>query len=75
MPYFVYKIFQAPIRRLEKLERHDAFREASSRAKQIRSELAGDASCVIKVIFAETELHAEDLLNQVRAPIPNPQDD
>ncbi|MGC2517787.1 MAG: hypothetical protein WA373_01580 [Burkholderiales bacterium] len=75
MPYFVYRIFQTPIRRLEKLEQHDAFREASSRAKQIRSELAGDASCVIKVIFAETELHAEDLLNQVRAPIPNPQDD
>jgi len=75
MPYFIYRIFQAPIRRLEKLEQHDAFREASSRVKQIRSELAGDASCVVKVIFAETELHAEDLLNQVRAPIPNPQDD
>ena len=75
MPYFVYKIFETPIRRLEKLEQCDAFREASNRAKQIRSELASDASCVIKVIFAETELHAEDLLNQVRIPIPNPQDD
>jgi hypothetical protein len=75
MPYFVYKIFETPIRRLEKLEQHDAFREASNRAKQLRGELAGNAACVIKVIFAETELHAEDLLNQVRAAAPNPQDD
>jgi hypothetical protein len=75
MPYFVYKTFETPIRRLEKLEQHDAFRAASERAKQIRSELASDAPYAIKVIFAETELHAEDLLNQVRAPVPNPQDD
>ena len=75
MPYFVYKIFEKPIRHLEKLEQHDAFREASNRAKQMRSELAGDAAYSIKVIFAETELHAEDLLNQIRAPMPNPQDD
>ncbi len=75
MPYFVYKIFEKPIRHLEKLEQHDAFREASNRAKLLRGELAGDVAYSIKVIFAETELHAEDLLNQVRAPIPNPQDD
>jgi len=75
MPYFVYKIFETPIRRLQKLEQHDAFREASIRAKLLRSELAGDAACIIKVIFAENELHAEDLLNQIRAAVPNPQDD
>ncbi|MGA9667431.1 MAG: hypothetical protein WBQ69_13430 [Gallionella sp.] len=75
MPYFVYKIFETPIRRLEKLEQHDAFREASNRAKQIRSELPADAACTIKMIFAETEFNAEDLLNQVREPAPNPQDD
>jgi hypothetical protein len=75
MPYFVYKIFETPIRRLQKLEQHDAFREASDRAKQLRSELDSDAAYIIKVIFAENELHAEDLLNQVRAPVPNPQDD
>ena len=75
MPYFVYKIFETPIRRLQKLEQHDAFREASNRAKLLRSELAGDAAFIIKVIFAENELHAEDLLNQIRAAVPNPQDD
>jgi hypothetical protein len=75
LPYYVYKIFETPFRRLEKLEQHEAFREASNRAKQLRSELASDASYVIKVIFAETELHAEDLLNQIREAVPNPQDD
>jgi len=75
MPYFVYKIFETPIRRLEKLEQHEVFREASNRAKQLRSELTGDATCIVKVIFAETELHAEDLLNQIREAVPNPQDD
>ncbi len=75
MPYFVYKIFELPIRRLQKLEQHETFREASDRAKRLRGEMASDASFVIKVMFAETELHAEDLLNQVRQPVPNPQDD
>jgi hypothetical protein len=75
MPYFVYKIFETPIRRLEKMEQHDTFREASNRAKQMRSELSSDARYVIKVIFAENELHAEDLLNQVREVVHHPQDD
>jgi hypothetical protein len=75
MPYFVYKIFETPIRRLQKLEQHDAFSAASNRAKQLRGGLGSDDSCVIKVIFADNELHAEDLLNQLRVAAPNPQDD
>ena len=75
MPYFVYKIFEKPIRHLEKVEQHDAFRDASNRAKQLRGEQHGDQGYTIKVIFAETELHAEDLLNQIREAVPNPQDD
>lgn len=75
MPYFVYKIFATPIRRLEKIEQHDTFREASNRAKQLRSELASDARHVIKVMFAENELHAEDMLNQIREVVHHPQDD
>ena len=75
MPYFVYKIFDNPIRHLEKLEQHDAFREASNRAKQLRGELDSDSEYSIKMIFAENELHAEDLLNEVRAPAPELGDD
>ncbi len=75
MPYFVYKIFEKPIRRLEILGQHEAYRDASSSAKTIRGELAADATCVIKVIFADNELHAEDLLNQIRDPAPELGDD
>ncbi len=74
MPYFIYKVSERPIRRLEKLEQHDAYRDASARAKQLRSELPADAPYAIKMIFAETELHAEDLLNQVREPAPGSDD-
>lgn len=75
MPYFVYKIFEKPIRHLQMAGQFDAFRPASERAKQMRGELSSEAGSTIKVIFAETELHAEDLLNQAREPIHNPQDD
>lgn len=75
MPYYIYKVSSVPIRRLEKLEQHAAFRDASARAKVLRAEpaCAGDGS--IKVILADNELQAEDLLSQQRAPQPNPDDD
>lgn len=75
MPYYIYKVFAFPIRRLEKLEQHDAFRDASARAKLLRAEAASAEACSIKVILADNELHAEDLLSQQRAPQPNPDDD
>lgn len=75
MPYYIYKIFNFPIRRLEKLEQHGAFGDASVRAKALRAALAPEEGSVIKVILADNELHAEDLLSQQRAPQPNPDDD
>ena len=75
MPYFVYKITEFPIRQLEKIEQHEAYREASGRAKQIRAALDADAKCIIKVMFADNELLAEDLLNQVREAGPELGDD
>ena len=75
MPYYVYKIFETPFRRLEKLEQHENYAEASKRAKLMRRELAAEASYTIKVIFSDSVLQAEDLLNQLRTPLPNPEDD
>ena len=75
MPYFIYSVTEFPIRRLKKLEQHDAYREASARAKQLRAELADDSPALIKMIHAESELQAEDLLNQVREPAPQLGDD
>jgi hypothetical protein len=75
MPYYIYKVSSFPIRRLEKLEQHDAFRDASARAKVLRAEAASADAGSIKMILADNELHAEDLLSQQRSPQPNPDDD
>lgn len=64
MPYFVYRMENRPIKLLKKLDAFDAFKDASSYAKEARAALSGDA--LIKVIFAENELQAEDLLSTAR---------
>ena len=70
MPYFIYRITERPIRMLEKIEQHDSYRDASVRAKQLRAAEAEGSTAQIKMIHAETELHAEDLLNEVRDQVP-----
>ncbi|HMM55212.1 MAG TPA: hypothetical protein PKC23_09380 [Candidatus Desulfobacillus sp.] len=66
MPYYIYKVFETPIRRLEKIESHEAFRAASARAKELRRELALSEGCTVRNIFAENELQAELLLSEAR---------
>jgi hypothetical protein len=66
MPYFVYKLM--PFNMIEKLNQFDKFKEASSRAKELRKDVPADADYSIKVIFAENELAAEDILNTPREP-------
>ncbi|GAB4415289.1 MAG: hypothetical protein OHK0054_05330 [Sideroxydans sp.] len=75
MPYFIYRIIENPIRQLEKLEQYEVYKEASARAKQLRKEEVWGANGIIKMIHADSELQAEDLLNQVREPLPELGDD
>ncbi len=75
MPYYIYHVKEFPVRQLEKLEQYDVYREASVRVKQLRAELKEGSPAMIKMIHAESELHAEDLLNQVRDPQPELGDD
>ena len=75
MNYFIFRITERPIRQLEKLEQHDTYRSASARVRQLRSELPADSNTTVRTIHAETELHAEDLLNQIREPAPELGDD
>jgi hypothetical protein len=75
MPYYIYRIATFPMRKLEKLEEHAAFRDASARAKVLRAEATSADTGTIKMILADNELHAEDLLFQQRSPQPNPDDD
>ncbi len=75
MPYYIYRVIEFPIRKLERLEQHEVYREASARIKQIRAELVEGSPANIRMIHAESELQAEDLLNQVREPQPQLGDD
>ncbi len=75
MPYFVYKIDNFPVRRLEKLQAFDVFKDASAYAKEQRAAQNLSEGQIIKVIHAENELMAEDVLSQVREAPPKVGDD
>lgn len=75
MPYYIYRI--QPLGVLQKIEQHERFAEASARAKALRAADAPGAAATpgkVKVMFAENELQAEDLLSQVREAGPSGDD-
>ena len=73
MPYYIYKITAGPtalVKTLEKLEQYDSFKEAKTRARSMRADMSGGEGQQIKVMFADTELEAEEKLMEKReAPI------
>jgi hypothetical protein len=69
MPYFIYKITPGPTnltKTLEKLEQHESFKAAKNRAREMRAGLDNNDNRIIKVVFAESELHAEEMLMEKR---------
>ena len=70
MPYYIFRTYAFPLRRLELVEESAVFRDASARTKALRASAELPPGCIVKMVFAENQLHAEDLLNQVRAPQP-----
>lgn len=68
MPYYIYRVL--PMAQLEKLTEFSAFGEASVHAKTLRAAQDGSAPGKIKVMFADNEQQAEDLLCQIRDPGP-----
>ena len=76
MPYYIYRVTSlGPVPRLEKLAQFDAFKPASQEARRLRRETGLGAGEIIKTMFAETELQAEDLLSQPRGEEPVTGDD
>lgn len=69
MPYYIYRIVQLGIAR--KVTQFDRFPEASAHAKALRAADPSGADGRVKVIFADNELQAEDLLGQVREARPD----
>jgi hypothetical protein len=67
--YYIYKISQTPgnmIKKLEKIERFDSYKEAKSLVRSLRSEQPANELATLKIIFAESELDAEDKLQEKR---------
>lgn len=75
MPYYIYRITQQPIRMLKKLDQQDSYRDASASVKKLRAELPEGSTAMIKMMHAENELEAEDLLNEVRHAAPESGDE
>ena len=64
MPYFVYKI--GPLNTLEKQGQAESFKEAKAMANELRKGVDPASGQMVKMIFAENELAAEDTLSQPR---------
>jgi hypothetical protein len=76
MPYYIYRITQhGPIRTLAKITQFDTFKPASDEAKRLRRELELAPGEIIKAVFAENELQAEELLNEIREDVPRTGED
>jgi hypothetical protein len=71
MPYYIYRVTPlGPVRQLAKISQFEVFKEASNEAKRLRRETDLAAGELIKTIFAENELQAEELLNEPRGEDP-----
>ena len=72
MPYYVFRV--RPLAQFDKLGEFTAFKEASAHAKALRAAAPAPGQAAprdrIKVMFAEHEEQAVDLLCQVRDPGP-----
>jgi len=71
--YFIYKVTQMPgsiVKNLNKVERYDSYKAAKQQVKALRNEKPDDDLGLYKIIFAESELVAEEQLMEKReAPI------
>ncbi|PIV89482.1 MAG: hypothetical protein COW48_00065 [Hydrogenophilales bacterium CG17_big_fil_post_rev_8_21_14_2_50_63_12] len=65
MPYFIYKI-GGPFKLLEKQGEADSFKAAKALANEHRRGLDPNSGYAVKMIFADNELAAEDVLSQPR---------
>jgi hypothetical protein len=76
MPYYVYRIEPlGPVRRLEGLGHFNDYKSAADECRRLRAEEGTAGGRVIRMIFAENVLQAEELLSEVRAPEPIVGDD
>lgn len=73
MTYFVYRLFERPLRRVEPLGEFERYAEASRFAKARRAEEGADRS--IRIVFGTNALEAEEALMNPQPPPPRIGDD
>lgn len=69
MPYYVYQIKQVAgsmVKNLKLLEQFDKFQPAKSEVRKMRGTKSDEDQFELKIIFAESELQAEELLQEKR---------
>jgi len=70
MPYFIYKMTaqegMSLVKNLELINEFETFKEAKNFARDKRAELQQDSNEIIKVMFAENQLVAEEQLLEHR---------
>ncbi|MBT8120078.1 MAG: hypothetical protein KJN89_10215 [Gammaproteobacteria bacterium] len=70
MPYYVFKMSSPEgmelVKNLELIDEYDTFREAKNFAKEQRAKLEESDTSIIKVMFAENQLSAEEQLMAYR---------
>ena len=70
MPYFIYKMTSQEgmslVKNLELISEFDSFKEAKAFAREKRTALAEGSNEIIKVMFAENQLAAEEQLLEHR---------
>ena len=70
MPYFIYKMTSQEgmslVKNLELINEFESFKEAKQYAREKRAELPEGSAEVIKVMFAENQLVAEEQLLEHR---------
>ena len=70
MPYFIYKMTaqegMSLVKNLELINEFETFKEAKKYAREKRAELPEDSAEIIKVMFAENQLIAEEQLLEHR---------
>jgi len=73
MPYFIFSIEPGPSRivsKIELLDQCEDFREAKQRVRAKRSALKVGSELSVRMVFARTQMEAEELLSSQReAPI------
>ncbi len=69
--YYIYEVTQLPgniVKKLKKVDQFENYKEAKKQVRTLRQKSTSDDINLYKIIFADTDLDAEDKLQEKREP-------